>query len=61
MAIVAHFALGLAGIAAAGLSLRRVQPARSTLALRITASALVLAAVFVTRLVFYNLHMTVGF
>ncbi|PNV68497.1 dimethyl sulfoxide reductase anchor subunit family protein [Enteroscipio rubneri] len=61
MAIVAHFALGLAGIAAAGLSLRRVQPARSTLALRIAASALVLAAVFVTRLVFYNLHMTVGF
>lgn len=60
-AIAAHFALGLAGVAAAGLSLRRVQPARSTLALRIAASALVLAAVFVTRLVFYNLHMTVGF
>lgn len=60
-AIVAHFALGLAGVTVAGLSLRRVQPARSTLALRIAASALVLAAVFVTRLVFYNLHMTVGF
>ena len=45
----------------AALSLKRVQAERTTLVLRIAASALVLIAVFVTRLMFYDLHMTVGF
>lgn len=60
-AIVIHLALGALGVAAAGLSLKRVQSRRTTLALRIAASIFVLAAVFVTRFVFYHLHMTVGF
>lgn len=41
--------------------MKRVQSRRTTLALRATASLLALAAVFVTRIVFYHLHMTVGF
>ena len=56
-----HLVLGTLGVAAAGLSLKRVQSRRTTLALRIAASIFVLAAVFVTRFVFYHLHMTVGF
>lgn len=60
-AIAAHLVLSIAGVAAAGLSLRRGQAARLTLILRTAASVLALAAVLVTRIVFYNLHMTVGF
>lgn len=60
-AIATHLVLGVAGVAAAGFSLRRGQAERLTFILRIAASALVLAAVLVTRIVFYNLHMTVGF
>lgn len=60
-AIVAHLAMGAIALALAGLSLKRVQSRRTTLALRAAASALVLLAVFVTRIVFYHLHMTVGF
>ena len=54
--VVAFLALAIAG-----LSMKRVQSRRTTLALRATASLLALAAVFVTRIVFYHLHMTVGF
>ncbi len=60
-AIVAHAALGAAGVATAAWSMRRGQSERLALALRAVASVLVLAAVFVTRLCFYHLHMTVGF
>ena len=60
-AIVVHLACGAVGVTAAGLSLKRVQSRRTALALRIAASLFVLTAVFVTRLVFYQLHMTVGF
>ena len=60
-AIAVHAALGIGGVAAAGWSLRRKQPERLTLILRVAASALMLMAVFATRLTFYNLHMTVGF
>ena len=60
-AIATHLVLGVAGVAAAGFSLRRGQAERLTFILRIAASVLVLAAVLVTRIVFYNLHMTVGF
>ena len=59
--IVLHLVLGAAAIVAAACSLRRAQAERLTLILRVAASVLVLAAVFVTRLSFYNLHMTVGF
>lgn len=61
VAIVVHFVVGALAIVLAGCSLKRVQSRRTTLALRIAASVLVLAAVFVTRLAFYHLHMTVGF
>lgn len=59
--IVAHFVCGTIGTVAAGASLKRVQSRRTTLALRATASFFVLAAVFITRIVFYHLHMTIGF
>lgn len=61
LAIGLHLVVGALAVVLAGCSLKRVQSRRTTLALRIGASALALAAVFVTRLVFYNLHMTVGF
>ena len=57
--IGAHLIVGAIALAIAGLSMKRVQSRRTTLALR--ASLLALAAVFVTRIVFYHLHMTVGF
>lgn len=60
-AISAHLVLGAAALVLAALSLKRVQSHRTTLALRIAASALALIAVFVTRIAFYHLHMTVGF
>ena len=60
-AIAVHLVLGIAGVATAGWSLRRKQPERLTLILRVAASTLALVAVFATRLSFYNLHMTVGF
>ena len=59
--IGAHLIVGAIALAIAGLSMKRVQSRRTTLALRATASLLALAAVFVTRIVFYHLHMTVGF
>ena len=59
--IGAHLIVGAIALAIAGLSMKRVQSRRTTLALRIVASVLALAAVFVTRIVFYHLHMTVGF
>lgn len=61
VAIGAHFVLGALALVLASLSLKRVQPRHTTLILRIMASVLMLAAVFVTRIVFYHLHMTVGF
>ncbi len=61
IAIAAHLVLGAVSAGMAALSLKRVQAERTTLVLRIAASALVLIAVFVTRLMFYDLHMTVGF
>ena len=61
IAIGMHLLLGALGVGTAALSLKRVQAERTTLVLRIAASALVLIAVFVTRLMFYDLHMTVGF
>ena len=59
--IGAHLIVGAIALAIAGLSMKRVQSRRTTLALRATASLLALAAVFVTRIVFYHLHKTVGF
>lgn len=61
LAIALHVALGATSVLLAGWSLRARQSERLTLILRITASVLMLAAVFVTRVVFYNLHMTLGF
>lgn len=60
-AIALHLALGTAGVVIAGFSLRSASSDRTRLVLRVAAGALVLAAVFVTRVCFYNLHMTVGF
>ena len=60
-AVVAHLVLGALGVAAAAWSVRRGQPERLTLILRIAAAALTFSAVFVTRIGFYHLHMTVGF
>lgn len=59
--IVAHLVLGISGIIAAGATLKQGQSERLTLILRSLASILTLAAVLITRIVFYNLHMTVGF
>lgn len=61
VAIAAHLVLGILGFGAAALSMRRVQSGRAAFVLRIVAIVFVLAAVFVTRLVFYDLHMTLGF
>ncbi|OUO91279.1 DMSO reductase [Gordonibacter sp. An230] len=60
-AVVAHFALGALGAGAAAWSIRRAQSRRLAMSLRIAASALMLLAVFITRIGFYHLHMTVGF
>ena len=60
-AVIAHCALGALGAAAAAWSIRRALPERLAIVLRIAASILALLAVFVTRIGFYHLHMTVGF
>lgn len=60
-AVALHLVLGAMAVACAGFSLKRSQPERLTLILRVAASVLVIVAVFVTRIVFYNLHMTIGF
>lgn len=60
-AIAAHLVLGALAVVLAGFSLKRVQARRTTLTLRLAASAFALMAVFVTRIAFYQLHMTVGF
>lgn len=60
-AVGAHFVLGVLGVTAAAWSVRRGQPERLTLILRLAASIFVLIAVFLTRIGFYHLYMTVGF
>lgn len=52
---------GFGALTAAALSLRSGISDRRRLILRIAAVALAFAAVFTTRIAFYNLHMTVGF
>ncbi len=59
--VLAHFALGALGIAVAAWSIRCNHSRNRVLAFRSIASILVLAAVFTTRVTFYQLHMTVGF
>lgn len=61
LAIAAHAVLGVAGIACASLSLRSPLRQGVASALRACASVCALCAVFVVRLVFYQLHLTVGF
>lgn len=60
-AIILHSVLGTFGVITAALSLKHEQTHRTTLVLRTAAILLMLAAVFVIRIVFYQLHMTVGF
>lgn len=60
-AIIFHTLTGTAGCLCAALSLRRFAGPRTALALTGAASILVLVAVFVTRIEFYQLHLTVGF
>lgn len=60
-AILAHFALGALSVAAAAWSIRCNHSRNRVLAIRSAASLLALAAVFATRIAFYQLHMTVGF
>ena len=60
-AIIFHTLTGTAGCLCAALSLRRFASPRTALALTGAASILVLVAVFVTRIEFYQLHLTVGF
>lgn len=59
--IVVYAALGLAAIALATVPLCRPLPRRTTLTLRAAAAVLALVAVYLTRVVFYALHLTVGF
>lgn len=59
--IAIHLLLGLIGVTVTGFSLRLNKRPRSALILRIVACILVLIAVFITRMEFYNLHMTIGF
>ncbi|MEG0991495.1 MAG: DmsC/YnfH family molybdoenzyme membrane anchor subunit [Gordonibacter sp.] len=61
LAIAAHAALGITGITCAALTLRRGAKHHNVIVLRVLACVFALAAVFITRLVFYQLHMTVGF
>lgn len=61
LAITVHLVLGTAGITCAWLSTRRSLSRHTTLILRIVACLLAVASIFVTRVVFYQLHMTVGF
>lgn len=60
-AIATHAVLGAAGLLCGAISLRRGFPPSMATALRLAASLLVLAAVFATRIIFYELHLTVGF
>ncbi|WP_139651915.1 dimethyl sulfoxide reductase anchor subunit family protein [Raoultibacter phocaeensis] len=59
--IWAHIILGLVGIFCAAASLKVDTRHRNVCILRLFACLLVFAAVFVTRVDFYFLHMTVGF
>lgn len=59
--IAMHALLGFTGTTVAGLSLRKNQTLRRVLILRSVACALLLVSVFITRIEFYNLHMTIGF
>lgn len=59
--IWAHVAFGAAGIACAAASLKRNGAHRTVCILRLLSCLLVFSAVFVTRVDFYFLHMTVGF
>lgn len=61
VAITAHLVLGTLGTITAVASLRHIQTDRVTLILRVAACIFVLVAIFITRLPFYNLHMTLGF
>lgn len=61
LAVALHFALGLASVVCAAFSLRYGPQGRRVLVLRIVACTLALFAVFITRVVFYQLHMTLGF
>lgn len=61
LAIAAHAVLGVAGIACISLSLRSSLRQSTAIVLRACACACALCAVFVVRLVFYQLHLTVGF
>lgn len=56
-----HVAFGAAGIACAAASLKRNGAHRTTFVLRLLSCLFVFSAVFVTRVDFYFLHMTVGF
>ncbi len=59
--IVAHLILGVVAIIGAALSLRPGLKNRTIIALRVTSCSLALLGVFITRIVFYQLHMTLGF
>lgn len=59
--IFTHAVLGTFSVIIAGISLRQQQNKRVKFTLRAGASILALLAVFITRVTFYNLHMTVGF
>lgn len=56
-----HVVFGFVGIGCAAASLKGDTPHRNAFILRLLACLLVFAAVFVTRVDFYFLHMTVGF
>ena len=60
-AIVFHALAGTAGCICAALSLRSRRSRQATLALCGAGTLLLLTAVLVTRVEFYQLHLTVGF
>lgn len=59
--IVFHTVIGLLGLASAAFSLRKGSGFRTKLIACGTAAFASLIAVFITRIVFYQLHMTLGF
>lgn len=59
--IWAHIALGCLGLFCAGASMGRPLSRRRVIFLRSAAILLLLIAVFLTRISFYHMHMTVGF
>lgn len=61
LVIAAYAVLGALACTCCAFSLRRRLAPRGVIALRLTGSTLALLAVFMTRTVFYSLHMTVGF